>query len=111
VDMIEKLFGGKSAEEVLLYFYAFDEGYASEIASFSGFSLNVIQKQLQKFEDSGLLVSKKIDKTRVFFWNPRYYFLDEFKAFIKKVFMSLPENELKKYYEVRKRPRKGDKKL
>lgn len=109
--MIEKLFGGRSAEVVLLFIYAFDEGYASEIASFSGISLNVIQKQLLKFEDSGLLVSKNKGKTRMFMWNPGYYFLDEFKAFMKKVFMSLPEEEMKKYYAIRQRPRKGDKVL
>ena len=109
--MIDKLFGGKSAEAVLLFIYAFDEGYASEIASFSGIALNVIQKQLLKFEDAGLLVSQNKGKTRMFMWNPRYYFLNEFKEFLKKVFMALSEDEMKKYYELRKRPRKGDKTL
>ncbi len=109
--MIEKLFNGKSAEAVLLFIYAYNEGYAYEISRFSKISLNSIQKQLIKFESSGLFVSQLKGKTRIFTWNPRYPFLEEFKQFIKKVFLYLPEEETKHYYSKRKRPRKTDKEL
>ncbi len=107
--MIAKLFNGKSAEAVLLFLYAYNEGYANEISKFSGISLNSIQKQLIKFEDSGLFVSQLKGKTKMFLWNPRYPFLEEFKLFLKKVFLYLPEDEMKNYNIKRKRPRKGDK--
>ena len=107
--MIAKLFNGKSAETVLLFLYAYNEGYASEISNFSGISLSSIQKQLIKFENAGLFVSQLKGKTKVFIWNPRYPFLEEFKLFLKKVFLYLPEKEMNNYNKKRKRPRKGDK--
>ncbi len=109
--MIAKLFNGKSAETVLLFLYAYNEGYANEISKFSGISLNSIQKQLTKFENAGLFVSQFKGKTKMFLWNPRYPFLKEFKLFLKKVFMYLPEKEMEQYNAKRKRPRKSDKKL
>lgn len=111
VALIEKLLGGKSAEEVLLYIYAFGEGYGAEISSFSGISLNVIQKQLSKFEDAGLLVSMLRGRTRIFKWNPRYPFLSEFRQFIEKVFLAQSQENIKHYYSQRKRPRKAGKKI
>ena len=111
VSMIEILLGGKSAKAILFYLYAFDEGYATEISEFSEMALNVIQKKLIRFEDSGLLVSKRRGKTKIFFWNPRYRFLVEFKNFIKKDFLSLSDEEMQSYYAKRQRPRKGDKRL
>ncbi len=107
--MIEKILGGKSAEAVVLYMYAFDECYAREVSQFSGMALNTIQKQLEKFEDAGVLVSLKKGRTRMFLWNPRYPFLTEFLAFIEKVFLSLPEKEKERYFSIRKRPRKQGK--
>lgn len=70
-----------------------------------------MQKQLVKFEDMGLLVSKFRRKTKGFMWNPRCYYLKEFRELLQKVFLSLPLPEQQKYNSVRQRPRKGDKKL
>jgi predicted Zn-dependent protease with MMP-like domain len=49
----------------------------------------------------------------MYHWNPRYPFIEEFKAFIEKAYSSLPEDFKKKYYErvIRKRPRKKGKPL
>ena len=109
--MIDKLFGSKSAEDVLLFLTAFEEGYARKIALFYGTSLNVIQKRLAKLEDAGVLVSTMKGRTKLYVWNPRYPFLKEFQAFLKKVFLYLPEETAEKYRQQRRRPRKGDKKL
>lgn len=53
------LFGSKAAYQVLMYLENYENGYASKIANTFDMSLNEVQKQLAKFEDSGLLVSRK----------------------------------------------------
>ena len=56
------LFGSKSAYQVLMYLENYGSGYASQIARSFGMSLNQVQNQLNKFEDVGLLVSRKKDQ-------------------------------------------------
>ena len=109
--MIEKLLGSKSSENVLLFLTAFEEGYAREIAFFYGTSLNVIQKQLAKLEDAGVIVSTMKGRTKLYVWNPRYPFLKEFQMFLRKVFLYLPEETAEKYQQSRRRPRRSDKRL
>ena len=110
--MLEGIFGNATAEKVLLYIEQYGEAYASEIAAtFEGVSLNMVQKQLQRFERSGLLVSQQKGRTRIFTWNPRYAFLDEIRALTAKALRSLPEAERRRYFRQRRRPRRTGKPL
>lgn len=52
------LFGGRAAYQVLMYLENYNRGYAAEIARTFGVSLSQVQKQLLKFEELGLLVSR-----------------------------------------------------
>ena len=56
--MLETIFGSKNRERVLQFILANGEGYAKEIADFYGTSIDPIQKQLEKMERGGVLVSK-----------------------------------------------------
>ena len=109
--MLAKLLGGETAEKVLLYMTAYEEGYARQISRVFGIAFDSVNKQLKKMEDAGILVSIMKGRTKVFSWNPRYPFLAELKAFLKKAHDYLPEEEKEKYYRQRTRPRKSDKKL
>ena len=62
------LFGSESAYQVLMFLQNYEKGYASEIAKTYGTSLNQIQNQLNKFEDLGVLVSRKEANARVFYF-------------------------------------------
>ena len=54
------LFGSKAAYQVLMYLENYNQGYASQISKTFGMSLSQTQKQLQKFEQLGMLsVAKK----------------------------------------------------
>ena len=53
------LFGSESAYQVLMYLENYNSGYASQIAKTFGISLSQAQNQLTKFEEIGLLVSRK----------------------------------------------------
>lgn len=69
--MLETIFGNATIEKVLLYLQNYNEGYASEIASTFSVSLSVVQKQLKRLEDGGVIVSQLKGRTRIFLWNDK----------------------------------------
>ena len=107
--MLNKLFGSRTAELVLYYLYVYEKGYPTKMAKVFGLSLNMVQNQLIKFEDAGILVSFLEGRTRVFRWNPRYPFLTELKVLLKKALDYLPDSERSKYFKERTRPRRTGK--
>lgn len=109
--MIDALFGGKTAEKVLLYIQNYGEGYALAIARKFSTSLSAIQKQLQKFESAGILVSQMKGKTRLYMWNPRYAFKNELQSLLTKALSLVPKDETKLYFRNRQRPRRFGKPL
>ena len=109
--MLTPLFGSENSERVLLFLLKRKSGYAREIARFFDTSLYGIQQQLDKLERGGILVSRKIGKTRVYEYNPRYPFLPELTALLEKVFSFYPEETREKLEMNRRRPRKKGKPL
>ncbi len=109
--MLEVLFGGKAAEQTLLYLHNYEEGYARAIAKTFGLSLSAVQKQLQKFEEGGVLVSRTVGKTRLYTWNPRYPFQDKLRALLGESFRFMSEEEIRSYFRERRRPRRAGKPL
>jgi DNA-binding transcriptional ArsR family regulator len=109
--MLEILFGSQTARKVLLFLANYGEGYAQEIADLYEIPINMVQNQLKKFEQSGLLVSLNKGKTRIYTWNPRWPLRQELLQLLKKALSFLPSTEIKKYYRLRKRPRRTGKPL
>lgn len=109
--MIETLLGSKNAERVLIYIFARDEGYAREIAGFYNSDLKSIQMQLDKFEKSGVLVSREVGRTRPYVFNPRYPFLSELRNLLEKALSFYPEEEQEELKMNRRRPRARGKTL
>ena len=108
--MLERIFGNASAEKVLLYIEQYGEGYATAIAkNFDGVSLNMAQRQLERFERAGALVSSLKGRTRLYTWNRRYPFLAELRAFLAKALDALPAAERSRYFSERRRPRRAGK--
>lgn len=109
--MIESLLGSKNAERVLMYIFAREEGYAREIANFYNTDLKSIQNQLDKFERSGVLVSRSVGRTRPYVFNPRYPFLSELKSLLEKVFSFYSADRQEGLIMNRRRPRARGKAL
>ena len=109
--MLEPLLGSTHAEYVLLFLLTREEGYASEIARFFGVSLYGIQKQLDRLEAGGVLVSRQVGRTRVYTFNPRYPFLDELKALLEKALTFHPGELRQRLLYDRRRPRRRGKPL
>jgi len=109
--MIEILLGSKTAERVLIYIFTREEGYAREIANYFESGLTPIQKQLDKLEAGGVLVSRDIGRTRPYTFNPRYPFLNELKALLEKALSFYPSSEREDLMMNRRRPRAKGKTL
>ncbi len=108
--MLEGIFGNASAEKILLYLEQYGEGYATEIArSFDGLTLHMAQRQLDRFERAGALVSSLRGRTRLYSWNARYPFSKELHALLAKALDALPAAERKRYFSQRRRPRRAGK--
>ncbi len=105
--MLEGVFGNRTAEKVLLYLEQYEEGYAKAIAdTFEDLTLSMAQGQLQRLERGGVIVSVKKGRTRLFHWNPRFPFRRELRALLAKALRSLPEEERRRYFTQRRRPRR-----
>jgi len=109
--MLEPILGSKSSEQVFIFLIAREKGYATEIAKFFDANLYAIQTQLERLENSDVLVSKKVGRTRVYEFNPRYHFLSEMKSLLEKALNSYPEDIQERLLMNRRRPRKKDKPL
>ena len=95
----------------MIYIFSREEGYPREIARFFNADLKSIQKQLDKLEAGGVLVSREVGRTRPYVFNPRYPFLNELKSLLEKAlsFYSVKEQEELKMN--RRRPRARGKAL
>ena len=109
--MLETIVGSSSSEKVLMFLFARDEGYAREIARFFATALAPIQKQLEKLETGGVLVSRVVGRTRLFSFNPRYPMIDELRALLKKTLQFYPDDVREMLLMNRRRPRRRGKPL
>lgn len=108
--MLEGLLGNATAEKVLLYIEQYGEGYAQAITrTFDDVTLSMVQRQLERFERTGLLASVLKGRTRLFQWNPRYPFVNEVRVLLRKALESLPEQEQRRFFRERRRPRRTGK--
>lgn len=102
------LFGSKAAYQVLMYMENYDQGYASQISKTFGMSLSQTQKQLQKFEQLGLLVSRMEGSARVYYFK-RSPIVDALRKFLGSMLDALPDSTISEYYRQRRRPRRAGK--
>jgi hypothetical protein len=109
--MLIALLGTENSERVLIFLLARSDGYAREITQFFNTNLYAIQRQLDKLEAGGVLVSRTAGRTRLYEFNPRYPFLRELKQLLEKALSFYPEEIRESLVMNRRRPRKRDKPL
>jgi hypothetical protein len=107
--MLESLIGSLNREKALVFMISRQEGYAREIARFYDTDLDPIQKQLDRLELGGILVSRSVGRTRLYTFNPRYALLPELKALLEKTLSFYPNELQTRLLENRRRPRRRGK--
>ncbi len=109
--ILKPILGSKNLERVLIFLVARNEGYGREIARFYDTDLQPVQNQLEKLEHGGVIVHKKVGKTILFQFNPRYPFLKELTALLERALDYYPEELRERLILNRRRPRRNDKPL
>lgn len=104
--LLDFIFGSKNRERVLIFIEARQEGYPSEIARFFDTGLYGIQDQCEKLEANGVIVNRRVGRTVVYEFNPRYVLLDELKALLAKALTYYPQELQEKLLNNRRRPRR-----
>lgn len=107
--MLEGIFGNKTAEKVLLHVYHYGEIHASAIAQDYKIALNPIKGQLDRFEQAGILTSKEVGRSRLYFFNPKSIFLGPIRELLKTAYESIPLKEREIIFASRRRPRRKGK--
>jgi DNA-binding transcriptional ArsR family regulator len=102
---------GDIAELCLLYIVNYGQGYIRGIASTFNVSPGAVQRQLERLEDGGILVSRRVGNVKTFEISPRLGFRDELIAMLERVLTMLPEEDTEKYFRQRRRPRLTGKEL
>ncbi len=111
MNLLTTLFGSQGAARCLLYLQNYGEGHARGIARTFDTSVSPVQSQLEKFEVGGVLVSRMVGNSRIYYWNDRNPLIVAIRDLLQKVLESLPDDELDKYYRERRRPRRAGKSL
>ena len=107
--MLEALFGNSVVEKIFFYLLVYRDGYARGISKIFNISVNGILQQLKRLEDGGIIVGQSKGKTRLYQFNPVYPFLNTLKQLLQNAMDTLPQEEIKKYYRLRTRPRRKGK--
>lgn len=108
---LESILGSRSALFVLLFLQNYGDGHASRIAKTFGVSVMGIQRQLNRLEDSGVLLSKTVGRTRVFSFNERSPTVRNLREFLEAELELLPADFTNEFFRQRRRPRRAGKPL
>ena len=108
--MLDKILGSKTAQKIFLHLYHHGESYPSAVARDFKISLGQVQRQFDRFEDAGILVSKLVGKTRIYQFNKKQgVILKPFIELIEVIYDSIPLKEKELLFSVRRRPRRKGK--
>ena len=91
--MLSVLLGSQNAERVLQYLLAKEQGYLKEISVFYDVAPSILKKQVDKFENAGVIIGTSVGRTRILKLNKRYPFYKELEALLKKARISYPEEK------------------
>ncbi len=108
-NALEALFGNRSAAKLMLYLFHYGEAYATGMAKDLGTALSPIQRQLDKFEVAGLLISKMVGNTRIYSFNPKQPATKKLKELIQVFYEAMSVDEREQLFSTRRRPRRRGK--
>lgn len=109
--VLEAVFGNKSAMLVLLFLENYGEGHASRMAKTYDVAVMGIQRQLKRFEEEGVLVSRMVGSSRIFTFNERNPTVQNLRMFLSLELAQLPKKYTSAYFRQRQRPRRTGKRL
>jgi hypothetical protein len=107
--MLKPLLRTRETEWILVFMASKGAGYAKEISDFFGANLRSVQRQTERLEAGGVLVSRMVGKTRLFSLNPRYPFRKPLLDLLKEAKRFYPPDLIEGLDFERRRPRRKGK--
>lgn len=107
--MLDKVLGNETAMKLMLQLYHYGEVYPSAVAKDCGMSLSPVQRQCERFEEAGILISKLVGKTRVYIFNQKSPATKAFMNLIKVYYDNLSLKDKEALFSSRRRPRRAGK--
>lgn len=104
----EGLFGNRNRTDVLVAVRLLEETYPSELAALLRVRVFTVQRILESLEDSGIVTSRLVGRTRLVTLNPRFFARDELGALLWALGKSDVELQ-RKLAARRRRPRRAGK--
>jgi hypothetical protein len=71
LTVLADLFGSRASEAVLLHLHHYGETYGRAASKDFAVSLDSVQRQLDRFERTGVMVCRRQGRTLVYTWNPK----------------------------------------
>jgi hypothetical protein len=97
--------GSGSAEAALLHLFHYGETYGRAVASDMEVALQPVQRQLDRLEQCGVLVSREAGQTRLYSWNPKSPFTPLLREMVKVQYEAIPLEKRQVIFQTRRRPR------
>jgi DNA-binding transcriptional ArsR family regulator len=107
--MLNKILGSETAMKIMLHLIHYGEIYPSAVAKDYNLALSGVQKQFQRFEDAGILVSKLVGKSRIYLFNKKSPVVKPFIELIKVYYDGLSLEDKEQLFSARRRPRRPGK--
>ncbi|GAB4023271.1 MAG: hypothetical protein Fur0010_26520 [Bdellovibrio sp.] len=107
--MLDKILGSEIAMKIMLHLVHYGEIYPTAVAKDYKIALSAVQKQFERFEDAGILVSKLVGRTRVYFFNLKFPGTKAFMELVKIYYDGLSLEDKEKIFGERRRPRRKGK--
>jgi len=80
--VLSSIFGTKTAACVLLFVHRNEEAHALRIAKTFNFGLNQTQRQLKKFANESILLTRKVGSVRLYSFNNRLPTVQNLRKFL-----------------------------
>jgi DNA-binding transcriptional ArsR family regulator len=109
--VLEATLGNRTAAWTLLFIANYGEGHALRIARTFDLSVSMVQRQLSRLEGNGILVSRTVGRARVFSFNDRNPTVRNLRRFLTDELELLSEEDVRRYFRQRQRPRRSGKPL
>ncbi len=107
--MLDKILGSDTAMKIMLHLTHYGEIYPTAVAKDYELSLSGVQKQFQRFEEAGILVSKLVGKSRVYLFNKKSPTVKPFMDLVKVYYDGLSLEDKEMLFGTRRRPRRPGK--
>jgi len=109
--MLNKLFGNETLPLIFLNLFHYDEVYCAMLEKNTGIGSRAILNQLNKMEESGILVSREVGRTRLYKFNLKSPYVKPIKTLIDVSYSNLSIKNKEKMFQERMRPRSKGKRV